>query len=300
VSLRAADVAAGGGAARRGGLERVHGAVLLFGLAGIFGKLIDQSAALIALGRVVFAVPVLALAAALTRASLRPGSVRDALGLAAPGLLLALHWTTFFEAVRVSSVAVALVSYATFPVFVVFIEAALRRRRIRAWSLAATAAVLIGAWLVVPELDLANAAARGALWGLASAAAFALLTVINERSSASRPGIVVAFWQDAAAGAVLAALAPVLASGAPAITARDVALLAALGIPCTALAHTLYIGGLRTVSSRAAALIASLEPVYGILFALVLLGEVPSARTVAGGAIILAAAAYASLRDERG
>jgi drug/metabolite transporter (DMT)-like permease len=278
----------------------VHGAVLLFGLAGVFGKLIDQSAALIVLGRVAFAVPVLALAAVLSRLSLRPRSPRDALGLAAPGILLALHWTTFFQAVRVSTVAVALVSYATFPVFVVFLEAALRARRIRAWSLAAAAAVLVGAWLVVPEIDLANASARGALWGLASAASFALLTVINERSAASRPGIVVAFWQDAAAGAVLAALAPLLASGAPPITLRELGLLAALGIPCTALAHTIYIGGLRAVSSRTAALIASLEPVYGILFALVLLGEAPSARTVAGGAIILAAAAYASLRDERG
>jgi drug/metabolite transporter (DMT)-like permease len=283
----------------RGGLARVHGAVLLFGLAGVFGKLVDQPAALIALGRIAFAVPVLALAALLSRQSPRPRSLRDALGLAAPGLLLALHWTTFFEAVRVSAVAVALVSFATFPVFVVFVEAALGRRKIRAWSLGAAAAVLIGAWLVVPSMDLAEASARGALWGLASAASFALLTVINEGSAASRPGIVVALWQDAAAGALLAALAPVLASGAPAMTGRDLALLAALGIPCTALAHTLYIAGLRAVSSRAAALIASLEPVYGVLFALALLGEVPSARTVAGGAIILAAAAYASLRGDR-
>ena len=43
-------------------------------------------------------------------------------------------------------------------------------------------------------------------------------------------------------------------------------------------------------------MIASLEPVYGILFALVLLGEVPAARTLAGGALILGAALFASAR----
>jgi drug/metabolite transporter (DMT)-like permease len=111
--------------------------------------------------------------------------------------------------------------------------------------------------------------------------------------------VTVAFWQEAAAALALAVSAPFLAASVPAVSAREILLLAALGVACTAVAHTLYIGGLRTVPSRTAALVASLEPVYGILFALALLGEAPAARTVAGGAVILAAAAYASLRGAR-
>jgi drug/metabolite transporter (DMT)-like permease len=290
---------AGGRPAGRPGLARIHSAVLLFGLAGLFGKLIDLPSALIVLGRVAFAVPTLAIAAAISRESLRPRSGRDALALAAPGLLLALHWTTFFEAVRVSTVAIALVSFATFPVLVMLLEAPLFKRRIGAGSVASAAAVLFGAWLSVPAVDLGNEATRGALWGLASAATFALLTVINEKSVGTRPGVVVAFWQDSAAALALAALAPLLAADVGSVSSRDVQMLAVLGVLCTAVAHTLYIGGLRTVPSRTAALIASLEPVYGIVFAIVLLGEVPAWRTLAGGAVILAAAAYASLRGER-
>ena len=67
-------------------------------------------------------------------------------------------------------------------------------------------------------------------------------------------------------------------------------LLVVLGLVCTALAHTLFIGGLAVVTAHTASVIAALEPVYGIALALVLLGEVPGARTIAGGALIVAAA----------
>jgi drug/metabolite transporter (DMT)-like permease len=62
------------------------------------------------------------------------------------------------------------------------------------------------------------------------------------------------------------------------------------------LAHTLFIRGMRGVNAQTASLVASLEPVYGILFALILLGEVPTVRTVLGGAIILGAVLLVTLR----
>jgi len=68
----------------------------------------------------------------------------------------------------------------------------------------------------------------------------------------------------------------------------------------TALAHTLFISGLKGVKAQTASLIASLEPVYGILFAALLLREIPSPRTLLGGAIILGVVAYSSLRSSRG
>jgi len=60
-----------------------------------------------------------------------------------------------------------------------------------------------------------------------------------------------------------------------------------LGVFCTALAHVLFIRSLVQVKAQLASIIASLEPVYGIIFAFVLLGEVPALRTILGGVIIL-------------
>ena len=67
-----------------------------------------------------------------------------------------------------------------------------------------------------------------------------------------------------------------------------------LGVLCTALAHTLFIAALRTVTAHTASVVAALEPVYGIALAFVLLGEVPGARTLAGGALIVGAAVVAT------
>jgi len=82
-------------------------------------------------------------------------------------------------------------------------------------------------------------------------------------------------------------------------TARDVGLLLALGVLCTALSHTLFIASLRTVTAHTASVVAALEPVYGIALAFVLLGEVPSARTLVGGALIVGAAVIATRRAGR-
>jgi drug/metabolite transporter (DMT)-like permease len=78
---------------------------------------------------------------------------------------------------------------------------------------------------------------------------------------------------------------------------RTLVLLVALGLVCTALAHTLFIYGLGNVSAVTASLLASLEPVWGIAFALVLLGERPSTRTLVGGAVIVAATALPAAWD---
>ncbi|MCX7975063.1 MAG: DMT family transporter, partial [Candidatus Aminicenantes bacterium] len=69
--------------------------------------------------------------------------------------------------------------------------------------------------------------------------------------------------------------------------AIDLFRLAFLGIICTAGAHSLFIQGMKKISASTAAIISSLEPVYGIILAYFLLKEVPSFRTLIGGIIIL-------------
>lgn len=65
-----------------------------------------------------------------------------------------------------------------------------------------------------------------------------------------------------------------------------------LGVVFTGLSHSLFIDGLKSVSAKTASIITTLEPVYGIAAAALLLGEVPGIRMIAGGAVILGAAAY--------
>lgn len=280
----------------RRSLPAIHLAVLLFGFPGLFVKWIPLSPPQIVLGRVVFAVLTLAVVMSARRVPFRIAPGRDLLLCALCGAFLAVHWSAFFEAVRVSSVAVGLLSYATFPAFTVLLEPAAGGERLDGTNLFFAGLTLFGVFLVVPRFSLAEPVLRGVLWGLLSGATFAFLAVINRSLSQRQSSLGVAFYQDMFAGV---ALLPFLFQAAPRWTGRDLALLAVLGAACTALAHTLFIRGMRGVNAQTASLVASLEPVYGILFALVLLGEVPTVRTMMGGAIILGAVLLVTLRAAR-
>jgi drug/metabolite transporter (DMT)-like permease len=270
--------------------------VLLFGFPGVFAKWIPLSPPLIVLGRVVFAALTLAVVLFARKVPFRIVPVRDLLLCALCGVFLAVHWSAFFEAVKVSSVAVGLLSYATFPAFTVLLEPALAKQRLDGSNLLFAAVTLFGVFLVVPRFALAEPLLRGVLWGLLSGVTFAFLAILNKSLSRRQPSLRIAFYQDLFAGV---ALLPFLIRATPTWTGRDLALLAVLGVACTALAHTLFIRGMRGVSAQTASLVASLEPVYGILFALILLGEVPTARTVLGGAVILGAVLLVTLRTVR-
>lgn len=282
-------------------LLALHAAVALFAFAALFGKWIALPATAIVLGRTAFAA--LALAAAL-RMRRRPAGLPTR-ALAGNGAILALHWVSFFVAVQSASVAVALLGYASFPLFVLLLEhpGPSHAREIapglvtfRAMRRYATAALVIaGLLLIVPAFSWSDRTSRGLLWGLASGFSFAWLTVRNRGLVAGDEPARIALWQNAAAAACLLPLAAL--DGARAWpSAGDLLLLAVLGIACTALAHTLFIASMRRVSAHVASVVAALEPVYGIALAAGLLGEIPNPRTLAGAALIVAAALVASRR----
>jgi drug/metabolite transporter (DMT)-like permease len=273
-------------------LVSLHAAVALFGFAALFGKWIALPATAIVLGRTVVAAMTLAIVLVARDRTL--GATR--LGFVVNGAILAAHWVAFFEAVQIASVAVALLGYATFPLFVLVLE---RRRATRPASGGDTAvATLTAAGLLVlaPNFSWSSDAFRGLALGVASGFTFAWLAVRSMRLVASVSATRIAFWQNAFAAACLAPVV-VLASPLPAWpTPADGALIVVLGVVCTGLAHTLFIASMQRVSAHTASIVAALEPVYGILLAVVLLRELPDVRTLLGGALIVAAALIASRR----
>ena len=281
------------GPGRAGSLLEIHGAVVLFGLAGLFGKWLALSPLIIVLGRVVFAALVLGLILLLTRRPFgisRPGDRLLFLGL---GILLAVHWSVFFLSVQVSTVAVGLLSYSSFPVFTAFLEPAFFRKRLDLFNVLFAGICLLGVFLIVPRFVWSDAVFRGVLYGLAAGLTFAVLSIINRMLTARHDSVKIAFWQDSIAAL---ALLPFFFILRPALTGKDLGLLLFLGIVCTAGAHTLFIEAMRRQTAQTASIISSLEPVYGIALAYLFLREIPAPRTLLGGAVILAAVIVISLR----
>ncbi len=270
-------------------LVALHLAVALFGLAGLFGAWLALPPVVIVFGRTTIA------AAALTLVAVAMGELRrPAPGLAANGLVLALHWVAFFAAVQDAGVAVGLIGYASFPLFTLILERATGERRGRGRDWAVAVLVVAGLVLTVPRIDVRDAAVRGLAWGVLSGATFAWLAVRNRRYARTVAARSIALWQNAFAAAVLV---PVLAwwpAGVRWPTPAELGLLLILGLGCTALAHTLFVAALAGVTAHAASVVAALEPVYGIALAAVLVGERPTAAMLAGCGLLVIAALVAS------
>ncbi|MFR3272759.1 MAG: hypothetical protein ACLTQI_02250 [Slackia sp.] len=82
----------------------------------------------------------------------------------------------------------------------------------------------------------------------------------------------------------------------PSFTALDIGMFAIWASCSRQLPHPLR---LRTVKVRTAGIITGLESVYGVVAALLFLGEIPGVREVIGGAVILAVALYSTLASTR-
>jgi drug/metabolite transporter (DMT)-like permease len=270
------------------GLVTANIAVLLFGLAGVLGKLSLLPAPIIVFGRSFFAGLVLLAVCWFRHISLRPKQSRDAYLLLGQGVLLALHWTAFFQAINVSNVAIGLLSFSSFPLFTAILEPILLHQRPSRVQIVAALLILPGIYLLVPSFTLQNQTTLGVMWGVLSGASFALLSVTNRWLGRSYSSLMISLYQDGIAAIVLLPIF-LFTANASFWTPHALLILFILGVICTALAHTLFIASMRDITAQTASLLASLEPVWGIIFGILLLGAIPTARTLLGGAIIISA-----------
>ncbi|OZI74368.1 DMT family transporter [Bordetella genomosp. 12] len=279
---------------RQRALVYIHLAAVLFGLTGVFGELIQAGAAVITLGRALFAVASLAFFARLQRRSLL-GVLTPAqlFVLVISGALLAVHWVTFFISVKVGGIAIATLGFASFPAFITLFEGVLFREKVRAAEWLVLGLVSAGLVLVTPSFDWADQGTVGLAWGLLSGLSFALLALSNRRAASGMDPMQVACWQNAIVSLIVL---PFAVDQLPALAAIDWLWIALLGVFCTGLSHYLFVSSLTKLNARSAGLVIALEPVYAIAFAWFLFAQEPSARMLAGAALIVAAIVWSGLR----
>lgn len=272
-------------------LIRIHMAVMLFGMSALFSRLIHQSAPVLTWGRVTVSSVFLFCLHRAKRTDDRVKCKKHLLGLFAVGGILAGHWSAFFFSAQVSTVAVATLTFSTFPVFVTFLEPWLFGLRLRASDVAAAFVMMFGVALIIPDFSLDNSMTRGILWGMLGSFLYALMSLANRRFAGLYPATVISFYEQGAAAVLLL---PSLFLFRPLFSLSDLLLLLLLGTVFTGIAHSLFTSGMKTVRAQTAGMISGLESVYGILFAGLLLGEIPGIREIAGGAVILLVVFYST------
>ena len=259
-------------------------------LTGLFGKFLTLSPLLIVQGRTVFAFGTLLLVLFLLRKKIFFKDFREWLWLMVSGSILGVHWIAFFQAIQVSTVAIGLLSFASYPLFTTLLEPLFFRESLQRRNVFAALIVICGLALMATSTEDTNAiisgsVVQGLLWGLGSGFGFAVLTLLNRGHVRNHSPLLLTCWQNGFAALVLL---PWSWSESWIISAEEWGLLFVLGVVCTVGGHTLLINGLRHVRAQVASLlIAGLEQVFAIVFALFLLREIPSVQTLLGGILIV-------------
>jgi drug/metabolite transporter (DMT)-like permease len=281
---------------QRRALIAIHIAAVLFGLTGIFGELIQAGAIAITAGRAALAVIALLVVMRVQGDSPVRGlrSLKSVGVLAAAGAMLAIHWVTFFIAVKIAGVAVATLGFASFPAFITLSECIFFREKISLGEWVVLALVTLGLILVTPSFNFQQEATAGMGWAVLSGLSFALFTLINRRAAAHIPAQQVACWENL----VVAILTlPFAWTEITQLDALNWLWIILLGVFCTALSHYLLVSSLMALKARSAGIVIALEPVYAIFFAAVLFAQYPSIRALFGGALMIGAIVWSARRQ---
>lgn len=275
-------------------LFAVHLVAVLFGATGVLGELITADPAFITWGRAAFAVIALAFFGRLLLTQPRSSLIsHERWGmLLITGIVLALHWVTFFISVKVGGIAIATLGFASFPAFITLIEWGLLREAVTRVEWVRLWLVSLGLLLITPSFELSNLGTEGLWWGLLSGASFGVLAVLNWRYLSKVNAFAVAGLQNTV---VLMVMSPWVVGSLLQISVVNWLWVAALGVLCTGLAHLLFVSSLRHLPARSAGLVVALEPIYAIAFAWLLFSQEPSLRMLLGAALIILTILSASL-----
>lgn len=210
--------------------------------------------------------------------------------LAITGVVLALHWLSFFAAIQVSSVTIGLITFAIFPVFVSFLEPVFFKESFQFKSLLQALLTLAGIVLVLPLENIDSDVSLGALLGITSALTFAILTLLNRKFVVKTPAMTVALYQNVFA---CVSLLPFFIIFPASISLSELLILILLGGIFTALAHSMFNYSLTQLKAQTVSIVVSLEPIYGIVAAVILLDESLTLSMQLGCAIVIAANVWA-------
>lgn len=252
---------------------QIHFCVVLWGFTAILGKMITLGALQLVWWRMLLVTLALLLVPRVWR-GLKAMSARVFWAYVGIGVLVALHWLTFYAAIKLANASVGATCIAIAPVFLAVIEPWVAKRKFELRELLLGIGVVPGVALVVggipPDMYL------GLAVGVASAVFVACFSACNKRMVEHADSLTVTCIELGAGAALLTLLAPFVphaGSAFPWPSMHDAVLLLILSMVCTLLPFAIVLRALRHVSAFATQLAVNLEPVYAIILAILLLGE---------------------------
>lgn len=254
---------------------KLHFIVFLWGFSAILGKLVSVSALELVLYRGILAIAGMALLIHFRRGVFRL-SKGDMLRLLGIGLIVGAHWLSFFGAARVSNVSVSLVGFATSSLWTALLEPHFKKERVKKFELALGFVVLAGLYII---FSIGLEYRLGLLIGVFSGFTAALFSVLNSQMVSKVPATTITFYEMIGVtlfGALCLPFAeevgiPIRFPQLPSV--MDVVWIVILTGACSIYAYTVAVELMKRISVFMIQLTLNLEPVYGIIMAVIVFGQ---------------------------
>jgi drug/metabolite transporter (DMT)-like permease len=250
---------------------RLHFIVFLWGFTAILGKLISLPPVELVFYRTLIATVGL-VGLLMARGIAWRVPARQAAQLLGVGALVAAHWITFFLAARLSSVSVCLAGMATLALWTSILEPLLLRKGFKPYEMLLGLIAMVGLYLV-SQAELDQKLGLGV--AIASAGLSALFSVFNAKLIKQHPPLRLTLYEMA--GACLSITAFLIARPAfggplPRLdpSPTDWLWLLLLAGVCTVYAFSSSVELMKRLSAFAVNLTINLEPVYGIVLAVLM------------------------------
>lgn len=271
-------------------------ATLLISTSGALGKFIDLPTPVIIWLRCALGALFLFIFCKYKKLSIKINSKKDIPTVILSSILLGAHWITYFYALKLSNVALGMLSLFTFPVITALLEPLFTKTKFNYNHIVLGIMVLVGIYILAPEFNFESSHAKGILLGVFSALCYALRNLILKQHVGSYNGTVLMLHQTITLSIILLPAMFLMDSSNLKTQFPYVILLA---LVTTAIGHSLFIHTLRYFSVSTASIINSVQPIFGIIIAFFFLNEIPTLNTFFGGALILATAIIESVRSKK-
>ena len=271
-------------------------AVLLVSTSGILGRYISMPPPVTIWLRCLLAALILGAYIWYKKINLKVERKKDWATIIVSGLFFGAHWITYFYALQLSNVAIGMLSLFTYPIITALLEPLFFKTKLNPKHVILGVVVLIGIYFLSPEFNLENNHTKGVLFGLVSAVFYAVRNILMKKKVANYHGSMLMFYQMVI---ITLVLWPVLFIFEAKPTTNDWQALLVLALVTTSIGHTLFVMSFKNFSISTASIMSSIQPIYGILFGMLLLNEIPSENTLIGGFLILTTVVIESVNSHK-
>jgi len=271
-------------------------ASLFISTSGALGRFIDMPTPVIIWWRSFLGLIFIYAFCRYKKISLKMHSKKDLPTFIISSLFLGAHWITYFYALKLSNVALGILSLYTFPVIITLLEPLFIKVKFDLMHIVLGAMVLLGIYILAPEFDFESAHVKGILLGLLSAVFYALRILILKQHVVRYNGTMLMLYQLLILSIVLV---PVLYFMDTSAITTQYPYILILALVTTAIGHSIFVHSLKYFSASTASIISSALPIYGIFIGYLFLGEIPSWNTFFGGLLIISTVVIESVRSKK-